>query len=127
MKQCIIVGCALIAAWTVPAVASAQAEHVKDSRKAEFNLESAIVVGHQTVKAGAYRFPCRMIDGQHFLVVTTADEGAEVARVPCTPEAIAAKVKISEYRTMTKADGSSELTSVRFEGETIGHRVIVGG
>ena len=69
-----------------PNVAAAQADHHANSKKAEFHLSSPLKVGTTTLKVGDYKFQCLRIDGVDFLVVTFADDGKEVARVPCTPE-----------------------------------------
>jgi hypothetical protein len=123
MKRVSVIAFALLVAWAVPRLASPQADHSENSRKAEFQLASATVVGTQTLKAGTYRFQCKLIDGQHYMVVTSESNGQEVSRVPCTPEALASKTKISEFRTIPRG-AENVLSSVRFAGESIAHRIV---
>jgi hypothetical protein len=58
------------------------------------------------------------------MVVTSADDGAEVARVPCEPEPLSAKVGRSEFGSIPRPDGLHAISSVRFKGEMVVHRVI---
>ena len=43
-------------------------------------------MGTTTLEVGDDKFQCLRIDGVDFLVVASADDGKEVARVPCKPE-----------------------------------------
>ncbi len=118
MKRAVFV-LATIAAFALPSLASAEQEH--NSKKAKFHFENAVVVGSQTVQPGYYQLQCKMIDGEHVMVVMS-DDGKEVARVPCKPETLDKKVTISEFRTINGPGGSKILSSVRFDGETTVHR-----
>jgi hypothetical protein len=115
--------CAVAAVLAFPSVGRAQAPHEKDSPKTDLHLTSPILIGSTTLKAGDYKFQCRVIDGQHFLVVTSEEDGKELARVPCTPESLDKKVTTSEFRSKKQPDGSVVLTAVRIKGETVAHRV----
>jgi hypothetical protein len=123
MKPFIIV-CAMLAAFAFPRFAAAQATHQEDSKVTELHLSEAMVVGNTTLKPGDYRFQCKHVDGEQFLVVTSDVDRKEVARVPCTAENLPEKVKVSEFRSRSVADGSKVLSSVRIKGETIAHRVL---
>ena len=117
--------CAVAAVVAFPARGWAQAAHSgKDSPKTDLHLTVPIVVGSTTLKAGDYKFQCKEVDGQHFLVVTAEDDGRELARVPCTPETLDKKVTTSEFRSIKRPDGTTALTAVRIKGETVAHRVV---
>jgi hypothetical protein len=122
MKRLIVV-CGLLLLLAVPTFAAAQTAHADNSVKAEFNTSKSFVIGSQTLPAGEYKFQCKLIDGRHYMVVTSADGGAEVARVPCEPEALSAKVAHSEFRSTTRPDGVNVISSVRFKGEMVAHRL----
>ena len=123
MIRSILVSCALLAAIALPTRASAQAVHAGNSAKAEIHLSQPLVVGAQTLEPGDYTIQCKTIEGQEYLVVTSVEDRAEVARVPCTPQTLRKKVDISEFRTVERPDGSNVLTAVRIRGESIEHRV----
>jgi hypothetical protein len=55
--------------------------------------------------------------------VVKSTEDGEIARVPCEPEALTAKVPLSDFRTISR-DGRLYLTAVRIKGEDVAHRVI---
>jgi hypothetical protein len=124
MKDMVPVLCGVLATIAFPVLASAQPAHAANSPKAEFQLSEPLAVGSQTVKPGDYRFQCKRIDGQEFLVVTSADDGREVARVLCKPEELPKKVDISEFRSVPGPGGIQVLSSVRIAGETMAHRVV---
>jgi hypothetical protein len=117
-----LVACGVVAMLAFPALASAQDAH-GPSKKADFHLSAALVIGTTTLQPGDYRFQCLFIDGGHYMIVKSVDDGKEVARVPCTPENIVRKNDMSEFRSISRADGSRELSAVRFKGEMISHRV----
>jgi hypothetical protein len=96
--------------------------HAEKSAKTDLHLSQPLVVGTVTLTPGDYKLQCKLIDGNHFLVVTS-DEGTEVTRVPCTPETLTKKADTTEYRTVTVPDGSRQLSSLRIKGESIAHRV----
>jgi hypothetical protein len=123
MKRLIVV-CGVLLLLAVPGFAAAQASHPENSGKADFNSSTSFVVGSQTVPAGEYKFQCKTIDGRHYMVVTSADDGAEVARVPCEPEMLSAKAGNSEIRSMSRQGGPTVISSVRFKGEMVAHRII---
>ena len=108
-----------------PNVAAAQADHHANSKKAEFHLSSPLKVGTTTLKVGDYKFQCLRIDGVDFLVVTFADDGKEVARVPCTPEELTNKPDVNDMRTVPDGSGGRLLSAVRIKGEKIAHRVVL--
>jgi hypothetical protein len=123
MMKIISVLFAVLATVAVPALASAQPSHAANSPKAEFILSEPLVVGSETLEPGIYKFQCKKIGDEEFLVVTSADDGREVARVPCRPEQLQKKTEISEFRSVPRPDGIHALSSVRIKGETIAHRV----
>jgi hypothetical protein len=118
-----LVACGVVAMLASPVFASAQDTHAGPSKKADFHLSSPLVVGTSTLQPGDYRFQCLFIDGGHYMIVKSADDGKEVARVPCTPENLSVKNDMSEFRSISRANGSRELSGVRFKGETISHRI----
>ena len=122
MKRLIFATC-LLAALAFPLRAFSQVPHTADSRKADLHLSSSLVVGTTTLRAGDYLFQCRHIDGKDFLVVTSAENGKEVARVPCRAEALDSKASTTEFRSTKSADGTNTLTAVRIKGESIAHRI----
>jgi hypothetical protein len=122
MKRLIVV-CGVLLLLAVPAVAAAQTSHPENSRKADFNSSTSFVVGSQTLPAGEYKFQCKTIDGRHYMVVTARDDGAEMARVPCEPETLSARSSTSEIRSISRQDGATVISSVRFKGEIIAHRI----
>ena len=64
-----------------------------------------------------------MFGDKEFLVVTN-DDGREVARVPCRPEELKAKVELSDFRYSRNQTGAAILTAVRIRGEKIAHVVV---
>ncbi len=120
----ISVVCGVLAAVALPALASAQPPHAVNSPKAELQVTEPLAVGSETLKPGEYKFQCKRIGEQEFLVITSADNGREVARVPCRPEELQKKIEMSEFRSVPRPDGIHALTSVRIKGETVVHRVV---
>ena len=121
MMRILTLTCAVLAFTALPALAADV--HTGDSKKAEFHIAQPLVVGETTLKAGDYKFQCKMINGEHFLVVTSSEDGTEVAKVPCQPEELKTKIDMSDFRSISRPDGTKALTSVRIKGETIAHRV----
>lgn len=119
-----IIACAVFAALALPRLAAAQTPHHEDSPSTGLHLSDSLVVGAVTLQPGDYRFQCKTFNGESFLVVTREDDGKEIARVPCTPENLPEKVKVSEFRSRTSPDGKKTLSSVRIKGETIAHTVL---
>jgi hypothetical protein len=123
VKALISIVCGVVlSVFALPALAAAQDIHPGATKKSQVHLSSAIVIGGKTVQAGDYYLQCRHFDGGEFLVATTVVDEVEVARVPCKPVTLEAKVKESEFRTIRK-DGVDVLTSARFKGETVAHTV----
>ena len=120
MKRLIII-CGVLLFLAVPAFA--QPSHAENSGKGEFTSAKSFVVGSQTLPAGDYKFQCKTIDGRHYMVVTSADDGTEVARVPCEPETLASKASHTEFRSISRPDGPNVINSVRFKGEMVAHRI----
>ena len=116
--------CGVLVTVAVPVLALAQPPHAMNSPKAELQLTEPLVVGSVTLKPGEYKFQCKKIGEQEFLVVTSADDGREVARVPCRPEELQKKIELSEFRSVPRPDGIHALTSLRIKGETVAHRVV---
>jgi len=106
------------------AFARAQPIHEGDSRKADLHVSQPLAVGDTVLKPGDYKFQCKHIDGQQFLVVTSDEDGREVARVPCKAEELQKKADVSEFRSVPRTEGWSRLTGVIIKGETIAHRVV---
>jgi hypothetical protein len=113
----------VLAALAIPVLAAAQRAHSEMTKKAELHVTQPLVVGTQTLPAGDYHYHCITVNGETFLIVTSDDEGKEMARVPCTPEPLAKKAEMSDIRTITRA-GSVYLTAVRIKGELVMHRVV---
>jgi len=124
MKRFIVLAAAVGALSISPAVASAQVTHGEDSKKVDLHISKVLVVGTTTLKEGDYKVQCKNIDGTHFLVVTTAEDGTEVARTPCTPEQVAGKIPITDFRSVPGTDGNPHLSAVRIKGETEAHRIV---
>jgi hypothetical protein len=124
MKSIVSMLCGVLASITFPVLASAQPAHAANSPKAEFHLSQPLAVGSYALKPGDYKFQCKKINGQEFLVVTSADDGREVARVPCKPEELMKKVDVSEFRSVPRPDGGQALSAVRIRGEMLAHRVV---
>jgi hypothetical protein len=124
MKRFIVSAAAVAALLVWPAIASAQTAHSGDSKKVDLHVSKVITVGTTAIKEGDYKVQCKLIGGEHFLVVTKADDGTEVARVPCTPEQLAGKVDMTDFRTVPGTDGTAKLTSVRIKGESEAHRIV---
>jgi hypothetical protein len=106
-----------------PRVAAAQTDHHANSKKAEFHLSSPLTVGTTTLKTGDYKFQCVRFGDKDFLVVTTVEDGKEVARVPCTPEELVDNPIVNDMRTVADGAGGRVLSAVRIRGEKIAHRV----
>jgi hypothetical protein len=122
MKHLIVAACA-VAALAMPRPAAAQ-DHNGNSAKTDLRVSKSLVVGTTELTPGDYRFQCKLIDGRHYLVVETAD-GEAVTKVPCEPETLVEKVKISQFRSITR-DGKQYLTAVLIKGETVAHRLAPG-
>jgi hypothetical protein len=121
MKHTILAACVVVAMLAFPAVVMAQGAHGGKSGKTGLHVSSEVIVGTTTLKPGDYTFQCIEFEGKHYLVVKS-DEGAEVARVPCEPETLTAKVPLSDFRS-TFRNGKQYLTAVRIKGEMVAHRV----
>jgi len=121
MKRLSLILLILAALVALPRAVAAQT-HPEKSATADLHVSQPLVVGAVTLTPGDYRLQCKQVDGHHYLVVTSND-GAEVTRVPCTPEALTKKADTTEFRTVTLPDGSRQLTSLRIKGEAIAHRV----
>jgi hypothetical protein len=106
----------------LPWRAAAQEPPAADSPRVTITVDNPTLVGDTMIKPGAYKFQCRHLDGKHFLVVTN-ENNKEVARVPCTQEALPQKIENSELRSIVRADGLRALQSVRIKGETAAHRI----
>jgi hypothetical protein len=124
MKRLIVLMSALAFLVALPHAALAQ-DHEGNSPKADLHLSRALVVGTTTVQAGDYRVQCLFVDGKHVLVMTSSDDGREVARVPCTEEQLSGKVQLSDFRSIVRPDGTEALTAVRIKGEKIAHRLVL--
>ena len=122
MKHTIAAAAVFVAMVAFPGLALAQGAHSEKSAKTELHVSAEIAVGTVTLKPGNYTFQCIEIEGTHYLVVKT-DDGDQVARVPCEPEALASKVALSDFRS-TFRNGKQYLTAVRIKGESVAHRVI---
>jgi len=122
MRRTLVAVCAFVAVMALPGTGWAQMAHSGNSGKTNLHVSTALVVGDRTLKPGDYTFQCVEIDGKHFLVVKSIDDG-EITRVPCEPETLTAKVPISDFRTISH-DGRQYLTAVRIKGEDVAHRLI---
>jgi hypothetical protein len=125
MKLAALAAAVALTIVAFPNVAAAQADHHANSKKAEFHLSSPLTVGTTTLKVGDYKFQCIRFGDKDFLVVTTVEDGKEVARVPCMPEELMNKPEVSDIRTVPDAAGGRVLSGVRIRGEKVAHRVAV--
>ena len=125
MKHAVIALSALVMLVTLPARAFAQPQHT-DSPKATVIVTQTLLVGPAILLPGEYKVQCRMFEGKTFLVITSADKGKEIVRVPCEREILSSKVTETQLRVTTIGDGSQTLQSVRIKGELVAHRVIAG-
>jgi hypothetical protein len=124
MRLAALVAAVALTIVAFPNVAAAQPDHHANSKKAEMHLSSPLTVGTTTLKAGDYKFQCIRFGDKDFLIVTTVEDGKEVARVPCRPEELMEKPSISEMRTVPDGDGGRVLSGVLIRGEKIAHRVV---
>jgi hypothetical protein len=109
----------------VRAIAQTAHEHPYDSPKATISVEKDLVVGTTVLKTGEYKFQCRTFDGKTFLVVTDAQNGKEIARVPCVKEALDSQVTDTQFRSVVRQDGTRVLVSLRIKGEAFAHNLVV--
>jgi hypothetical protein len=114
----LLVVAGMLAILAAPAAAAQDTHRVS---KTEVTFTTPVVVGTTTLAPGRYRFECRMIDGQHVMVVT--QKGKEMARVPCTPTALDSEVTETGYRTVKRGE-ERVLTEIRIHGESIAHRLV---
>ena len=117
----------LVAASLLPVRAIAQTahDHPYDSPKATISVEKDLVVGTTVLKTGEYKFQCRTLEGKTFLVVTDAQTGKELARVPCVRETLDAQVTDTQFRSVVRQDGTRVLVSLRIKGEAFAHNLVV--
>ena len=117
----------LVAASLLPVRAIAQTahDHPYDSPKATISVEKDLVVGTTVLKTGEYKFQCRTFEGKTFLVVTDAQTGKELARVPCVREMLDAQVTDTQFRSVVRQDGTRVLISLRIRGEAFAHNLVV--
>jgi len=123
MKLVALAAAAALTVVAFPNVAAAQANHHANSKKAEIHLSSPLTVGTTTLTVGDYKFQCVRFGDKDFLVVTTVEDGKEVARVPCTPEDLMDKPSVSDIRSVPDGAGGRVLSAVRVKGDKIAHRV----
>ena len=116
MKRLLAV--ALLAVLALAPTVSAQDQD--QTSKANISFSTPVVVGTATLSPGRYQVQCRMIDGQHVMVIM--QKGKEVARIPCTPVTLDSKVDETGYRTILRED-VRVLTEIRIKGETVGHKL----
>jgi hypothetical protein len=124
MKKLYVALCIALAMAILPSVASAQTAPMANSPKASLYTSDPMVIGATTIKPGDYKVQCQTIDGKEYLVVMAASDNKEVARVPCTPGVLAAKVKETQFLAKAGPGGARVLTSVRIKGETVEHLVV---
>jgi hypothetical protein len=123
MRSVILAACtALVVLLPFRAVAQEPAHDV-DSPRVTITVDNPTLVGDTMIKPAQYKFQCRHFDGKSFLVVTN-ENNKEVARVPCTQEALGQKIENSELHAIVRADGLRSLQSVRIKGETVAHRIV---
>jgi hypothetical protein len=127
MKK-LIAAASLLAVFLLPARAFAQPtpqhDHAVDSPKVLIVVTQPLIVGTSILKPGDYKFQCRDFGGKTFLVVTVADTGKEIVRVPCVREMLDGAVTETQFNSIVRDNGARELTSVRIKGEAVAHRVI---
>jgi len=126
MKK-LIAAAALVAVFLLPARAFAQAtphDHAVDSPKVLIVVTQPLVIGTSILKPGDYKFQCRNFGGKTFLVVSAAETGKEIVRVPCVREMLEGAVPETQFSSIAREDGKRELTSVRIKGESVAHRLV---
>jgi len=122
MIRMLSIVCALAVLAAMPARAADPIEK-PNSPAVDVRLSEPLVVGTTLLPPGAYEFQCRLAGDKEYLVVTSAADGREVARVPCRPEELKDKIVQSDIRSMRKPAGPRELTAVRIKGEKVAHTV----
>jgi hypothetical protein len=122
MKSLILAACAALVVLLPYRAVAQEPAHAVDSPRVTITVDNPTLVGDTMIKPGQYKFQCRHVDGKSFLVVTN-ESNKEVARVPCTQEALPQKIENSELRAIVRADGLRALQSVRIKGETVAHRI----
>jgi hypothetical protein len=123
MRSLIFAVCAAVVVL-FPLRAAAQDPLHVDSPRVTIVVNDPTLVGDTMLKPGQYRFQCRHVDGKTFLVISQAESGKEIFRVPCAQESVNGKIVNTELRALVQPDGTRVLQSVRIKGETIAHRVI---
>jgi hypothetical protein len=118
----LVVSAALVVLSPFQAIAQEPA-HVADSPRVTITVDKPTLIGDTMIKPGSYKFQCRHVDGNSFLVVSD-ENNKEVTRVPCRQEALPQKSENSELRAIVGADGLRSLQSVRIKGETVAHRIV---
>lgn len=121
MKRAIVFLIGVLASSSLPLMAGEQAA-ANEVHKATVTVATPLTVGTQTIKAGEYKFECRLVDGQHVMAFLDS-KGNEVAKAPCVQQPLDQKITTTEYRARNNPDGSKSLTAVRIKGETIAHTV----
>jgi hypothetical protein len=126
MKK-MIAAFALVAASLLPVRAIAQTahDHSYDSPKVTISVEQELIVGTTVLKPGEYKFQCRTFNDKTFLVVTNAETGKELARVPCVKETLNAQVTDTQFHSVARPDGKRVLVSLKIRGEAVAHNVVV--
>jgi len=119
----VIVALAAAVLLAMPARALAQPAHA-DSPKATVIITQTLLVGPAILLPGEYKVQCRMFEGKTFLVVSSADNGKEIVRVPCEREILSSKVTETQLRVTTTGTGAQTLQSVRIKGELVAHRLL---
>ncbi|HSC27637.1 MAG TPA: hypothetical protein VLD67_10205 [Vicinamibacterales bacterium] len=118
MKR-LLIGLGVLAMLAPAALAAAQDE---PASKTELTFAEPTVVGSSTLSPGRYKFTCRMIDGDHVMIVTSVVTGKEVARVQCKQMVLDSKVQETEYRSVRRGE-VKVVTDVRIKGESFAHRL----
>ena len=123
MRSLILGACTALVVLLPFRAGAQEPAHAVDSPRVTITVDNPTLVGDTMIKPGQYKFQCRHVDGKSFLVVT-AENDKEVARVPCTQDALPQKSENSELRAIVRPDGLRALQSVRIKGETIAHRIV---
>jgi hypothetical protein len=123
MRSLILALCTAVVVLLPYRAAAQDPAHAVDSPRVTITVDNPTLVGDTMIKPGQYKFQCKHVDGKSFLVVSSSENNKEVARVPCTQEAMPQKIENSELHAIVRADGLRSLQSVRIKGETIAHRI----
>jgi len=124
MKRTVFAIAAVFVLLLVAVRAFGQPAHV-DSPKVTVTVTQTLLVGPAILLPGDYKVQCRLIDGKTFLIVTSVENGKEIALFECERETLREKVTETQMHAITVGDGTQRLRAVRIKGELVAHRLLV--